>query len=95
MRTYNVYILANHSRAFYIGMTSDLRVRMYEHKNGLTPGFALRLNINRLVYFESTFDVRAAIAREKQLKRWPRARKFKLIETTNASWNDLSVGWLK
>jgi putative endonuclease len=63
---------------------------MYEHKNGLVPGFTKKYNIDRLVYLEETNDVKAAIAREKQIKNWRREKKEFLINSVNPSWNDLS-----
>src|SRR5215469_14009909 len=91
--TYYVYIVASRSRVLYTGVTNDLERRVFEHKNKLTPGFTAKYNVDRLVYFEDTGDVLAAIAREKQLKRWLRARKVALIEATNPKWLDLSRGW--
>lgn len=93
MSSYYVYILASVSYRLYIGMTNDLRRRVYQHKNKLIEGFATKYNINRLVYFEETSDVRSAIAREKQLKGWLRFRKYKLIESMNPQWRDLAVDW--
>jgi putative endonuclease len=93
MREYTVYILANHSRTIYIGVTNDVRRRVWQHQRGMMPGFTRQFRVSRLVYFERTVDVRAAIAREKQLKRWPRRRKERLIELHNAGWTDLSAGW--
>jgi putative endonuclease len=83
MRDYYVYIMTNHSRTLYTGVTNDLRRRMYEHKQKRVPGFTSNYNINRLVYFETTSDVRVAIAREKQIKGWLRAKKIALIESAN------------
>ena len=93
MREFNVYILASLSRVLYIGVSNDLRRRMYEHQHGLVPGFTSEYRVTRLVYFEQTRDASAATSREKQLKRWPRARKLRLIEQHNASWDDLSATW--
>ena len=92
-RQYHVYILASRSRALYIGMTSDLPLRMHQHKTKQADGFTSKYNINRLVYVESTPDVGAAIAREKHLKGWTRARKIELIETANPGWADLAEEW--
>ena len=91
-RTYWVYILASRSRRTYIGVTNDLRRRVMQHRSGLT-GFSERYRTLRLVYFEGTGNVRAAIAREKELKRWRRDRKVALIETANAGWVDLARDW--
>ena len=72
-------------------MTNDLQRRVYEHKNNLALGFTSRYRIDRLVYFEETGEVQAAIAREKQLKGWLRAKKVALIESVNPTWEDLSA----
>jgi len=88
-----VYILASLSRRLYIGVTSDLVSRIYKHKHHVFPGFTAEYNIVRLVYFETTSNSDAAIAREKQLKRWPRSRKIRLIERHNPDWRDLSIDW--
>ncbi|HEX2207022.1 MAG TPA: GIY-YIG nuclease family protein [Longimicrobium sp.] len=87
---YYVYILASLSRTLYIGMSNDLARRMYEHRHKLTGGFSAQYNIDRLVYFEHTTDVNAAIAREKQIKKWSRKRKVELIESLNPGWVDLA-----
>ena len=88
---YYVYILSNITgTTIYIGITRDLIRRVYEHKHKLDPGsFTARYDIHKLVYYESTSDVRAAIEREKQLKGWNRKRKNKLIESMNPRWDDL------
>ena len=91
--TYYVYILSSPSRTIYVGMTNNLERRIYEHAQKLIPGFTSRYNVSRLVYFEETPDVYAAIAREKQLKGWRRARKIALIEASNPEWRDLSLEW--
>ena len=93
MRQYYVYIMSSPSRTLYTGMTNDLQRRVYEHKQKLIPGFTASYNINRLAYFEETFDVKSAIAREKQIKGWTRAKKIALIELTNPQWQDLSADW--
>ena len=89
--TYYVYVLASASRRIYIGVTSDLRRRVWQHKHGLFPGFTKRYGITALVYVEKFADVRVAIAREKQLKRWPRWRKDRLINASNPGWSDLGA----
>ena len=93
MRTYYVYIMASRSRVLYTGVTNDLARRVYEHKRSRTPGFTSRYRITRLVYFEEFGDVRDAIAREKQLKGWVRARKVRLIEQKNPIWQDWADAW--
>lgn len=86
-----VYILTNwNNRVIYVGVTNDLRRRLYEHKNEVADGFTKRYHIHKLVYFEETSDVYSAIAREKQIKGWTRAKKNALVETKNPEWNDLS-----
>ena len=92
MKQYFVYILASKSRTLYIGITNNLHRRLYEHKHGLIQGFTAKYNVNRLVYYEYTEDVNAAIAREKELKGWLRAKKIGLIESINPAWDDLSAG---
>jgi putative endonuclease len=92
-RCFYVYILASRSRVLYTGVTNDLHRRLYEHKNGMIPGFTTRYSVTRLVYFESTPDVRAAIAREKVIKGWTRERRVRLIESVNAGWSDLALDW--
>jgi len=76
-----------------VGVTNDLQRRMYEHKRKLVPGFASRYSLSWLVYYESTSDVQAAIAREKQIKGWLRSKKVALVESDNPIWMDLSAGW--
>jgi putative endonuclease len=87
---YYVYIMASQSGALYTGVTNDLNRRVGEHKEGLIPGFTKRYKVNRLVYWEATQDVNAAIAREKQIKRWRREKKVQLVETINRGWVDLA-----
>jgi putative endonuclease len=88
-----VYILASHTRVLYTGITSDLRRRIYQHKQGLIPGFTKQYAVNRLVYFEWTSHIRAAIERERQIKSWRREKKLQLIESVNTGWLDLAEGW--
>ena len=91
---YYVYILSNwDDSVLYIGVTNDLKRRLYEHKNHLVDGFTHKYNVTKLVYFEHTNDVRSAIEREKQLKGWTRAKKHTLIKKMNPFWKDLSLGW--
>jgi putative endonuclease len=73
----------------YIGVTSDLIKRVYEHKNDFVDGFTNKYHIHNLVYYEVTEDIHAALAREKQLKKWNRAWKDALIEKSNPEWRDL------
>jgi putative endonuclease len=74
----------------YVGVTNNLERRVYEHKAKLVAGFTAKYNINQLVYFEETTDVRAAIAREKEIKKWRRERKNALVIQINPQWRDLS-----
>ena len=93
MKNYYVYIMSNVSRTLYVGVTNDLERRVYEHKHKLSTGFTSKYNLTLLVYFEATPDIRAAIAREKQIKGWLRAKKISLIESANPNWLDLSAEW--
>jgi putative endonuclease len=93
MRSYYVYIMTNRSRTLYFGVTNDLEHRVLQHKLKVVPGFTSRYHIDRLVYYEETNDIRTAIAREKQLKGWLRAKKIALIESVNPQWKDLSADW--
>jgi putative endonuclease len=91
---YYVYILSNQwKNVLYIGVTNDLNRRVYEHKNKLIEGFTSKYNVDKLVYFESTNDVESAILREKQLKKWRRIKKEKLIASLNPKKQDLSLNW--
>jgi putative endonuclease len=90
MIMYYVYILASRTRVLYIGVTGDLLRRMYQHRNGLVPGFTSRYSVDRLVYVESCSCSIDAIRREKQLKGWVRRRKIALIEEINPDWRDLA-----
>jgi len=93
MKQYYVYIMTNSSRTLYTGVTDNLVRRIYEHKNKLIKGFTQKYNITRLVYYEITSDVQAAIQREKQIKGWLRKKKIALIEAANPKWEDLSKEW--
>lgn len=88
---YYVYILTNPAATvFYVEMTNDLQRRIAEHKEGVEEGFTKCYNVHRLVYYEEYTDVRQAIAREKQLKRWRRTWKVDLIRSVNPSFRDLA-----
>ena len=90
-RNYYVYILANwNNRVLYVGVTSDLTRRIYEHKNKIVKGFTEKYNVYKLVYFQETADVLAAITREKEIKRWRRDKKDVLVSSINPEWKDLS-----
>lgn len=93
MREYYVYILSNVSRTLYIGVTNDLLRRLDEHKSRLGAEFTKKYNVHQLVYYESTNSISTAIAREKQLKGWVRAKKIALIEQKNPDWKDLAAEW--
>ena len=88
---YYVYILTNATNvSLYTGVTNNLERRLWEHRNHADPrSFTARYNIYKLVYFEQTTDVQAAIAREKQIKAMSRAKKNKMIEKQNPEWNEL------
>ena len=90
MREYYVYIVSNRTRVLYIGVTNNLEKRVGEHQLGVNPGFTRRYRLERLVYFDSFADIAHAIAREKQLKGWKRAKKIALIESLNSKWTDPS-----
>ena len=95
MNQYFVYILSSKTRTIYIGMTNNLDRRLYEHKHKLIEGFTAKHNVGTLVYFESFSDVKLAIAREKEIKKWRREKKVALIEAMNPEWEDLSLRWGK
>jgi len=93
-KTYYTYILAGkRNGTLYIGVTNNLERRMYEHKNGTVEGFTKKYGIKKLVYYEETDDISIAITREKQLKKWNRNWKRRLIEKENPCWDDLSREW--
>lgn len=85
-----VYILASkRNGTLYIGVTSDLRKRIWEHREGFVDGFTKKYSVHRLVYYELFADMYNAITREKRLKKWRRAWKIRLIEEKNPRWDDL------
>jgi len=85
-----VYILSSQRNGtLYIGVTSDLIKRIYQHRNNLSEGFTKKYKVHRLVYFETTPSIKGAIQREKQLKQWHRQWKIELIEKDNPEWIDL------
>ncbi|HZH93387.1 MAG TPA: GIY-YIG nuclease family protein [Tissierellaceae bacterium] len=88
---YYVYILANwNNKVLYTGVTGNLQRRIYEHKNKLADGFTNKYNVEKLVYYDSTDDVREAIKREKEIKGWKRIKKDDLVSEFNPEWRDLS-----
>ena len=90
---YYVYIVASRTRVLYCGLTNSVARRTEEHRAGLIPGFTADYKCHRLVWFEHYRYVHNAIDREKEIKRWTRAKKIELIEETNPSWADLSEAW--
>jgi putative endonuclease len=87
-----VYLLASHRNGtLYAGVTSDLLGRLYQHREGLIPGFTKDYGVHRLVWFEQHATMEYAITREKRIKKWNRAWKIKLIEEANPDWRDLAV----
>ena len=96
MKYYYVYILSNgYGNVIYVGVTNNLKVRVYEHKNKMVQGFSSRYNINKLIYYETTSDIQAAISREKEIKGWRREKKLKLVDSMNPERKDLSAGWFE
>ena len=90
MKEYYVYVLASKKNGtLYIGVTSNLVKRIYEHKNNLVQGFTQKYNVHKLVYYENHDDILEAISREKRLKKWKRQWKIDLIEKFNPYWKDL------
>ena len=84
------YILASRKNGtLYVGVTSDLQKRAWQHRESVASGFSKKHNVRRLMYFENFDDISDAIAREKQLKNWKRAWKVQLIEERNPEWDDL------
>lgn len=89
-RVYYVYIMSSHHRTIYIGMTGDIFTRVQDHKSGRNKGFTKKYKCHFLVYYEEYGYPDDAISREKQLKKWRREKKIKLIEILNPGWRDLS-----
>ena len=90
MESFYVYILASEKNGtLYIGITSNLIKRIYEHKNNIVKGFTEKYKVHKLVYYEECSDIYEAIQREKQVKRWYRKWKIELIENFNPEWEDL------
>ncbi len=94
MKISYVYILTNWTGdVMYVGVTSDLQKRVYEHKSKLKGGFTKKYDVEKLVYFEQFADIKMAIIREKEIKGWRREKKNALVETINPQWKDLSARW--
>ncbi len=91
-KIYYVYIMTNQSRTLYVGITNNIRKRVWQHRTGLVEGFTNRYKIDTLVYVESLNDAISAIEREKQIKRWRRDKKLRLIAQSNPDWLDISDG---
>jgi len=95
-KSYYVYILASkRNGTLYIGVTNDIHKRVWEHKQGMIPGFTKRYGVKQLVYYEAFDDIRVALDREKQLKKYKREWKINLIQQRNVEWQDLIelYGW--
>lgn len=93
MRRAYVYIMSSHRRTLYIGMTTNLEGRIYDHQQERSRGFTARHHLHDLVYVEEYDDIREAVAREHQLKSWRRSKKLSLIEQQNPEWRDLAAEW--
>ena len=91
---YYVYILTNwNNHVMYVGVTNNLERRLFEHRQGIVDGFTKKYRVHKLVYFEATSDVKAALEREKQIKGWTRGKKNALVERLNPDWKDLTEDW--
>jgi putative endonuclease len=91
---YYVYLITNwNNKVMYVGVTNNLERRIYEHKNKMVKGFTKKYNVSKLVYFEETQDIIAAIDREKEIKGWRRQKKDQLVNNSNPTWKDLSLEW--
>jgi putative endonuclease len=92
-RASHVYMMTNVERVLYIGVTSNIEMRVWQHKQLQIPGFTHQNKLTQLVYIEEFGDIRTAIEREKQLKGWRRAKKIRLIRNSNPTWRDLAHEW--
>lgn len=92
-KTFYIYIMASKSGNLYIGMTNNIKRRVFEHKNHLVPSFTGKYSIDQLLYVETFTNPASAINREKQIKAWRREKKVELIDSQNPAWNDLSENW--
>ena len=90
-KIYYIYILRNYSGNFYIGVTSNLSKRIWEHKNKFVKGFTEKYNIDKLIYYEMYYDPNTAITREKQLKNWNRKKKIDLIKRLNPKFEEIAI----
>jgi putative endonuclease len=93
VKNYYVYILSSRSGTLYVGVTSNIRKTVHQHKSHLVPGFTDKYDVDRLLYFEPIGDAVSAIKREKQIKKWRREKKVALIDSMNPDWKDLSQAW--
>jgi putative endonuclease len=90
-KSYYVYLLTNwNNQVMYVGITNKLERRIYEHKEKIVKGFTKKYNVNKLVYYEQTSDVVEALNREKEIKKWRRDKKNRLVFDSNPLWQDLS-----
>jgi putative endonuclease len=92
-KSYYVYLMSSQRHVLYVGVTSKLEQRVFQHKTRAFGGFTSKYRVNSLVYFERYATIHAAIGREKELKAWRREKKIALIESVNPKWTDLSYGW--
>ncbi len=92
-RAWTHLLASRKNGTLYVGVTSDLRSWVWQHRTGAVEGFTKQYRVSTLVHFEEFHDVRDAIAREKEIKGWTRKRKIGLIEPANADWDDLAAGW--
>ena len=93
MKSFYVYIMSSKAAVLYVGITNDIKRRVYEHKNHIFEGFTDKYEVDRLVYFETKRNATSAMKREKQIKAWRREKKVKLIDSINPDWEDLSQDW--
>jgi putative endonuclease len=93
MKIFYVYIMGSKTGTLYVGLTNDIKRRVYEHKQETFEGFSKKYKTNKLLYFEAIGDSLSAIAREKQIKHWRREKKVKLIDSQNPNWKDLASDW--
>lgn len=93
-KIYYIYLLTNwNNKVMYVGITNNLIRRIYEHKSKLVRGFTKKYNVNKLVFYEETRDVIAALTREKEIKKWRREKENQLVNRINPAWKDLSMEW--
>jgi len=90
-RIFHVYFMASESGVLYLGVTSNLSQRVFQHKQKAIVGFTQKYNVTKLVWFEPHASIRAAISREKEIKGWRRSKKVVLVESANPEWKDLSL----